>query len=163
MVPAASMPQGPARVMAMGVPVQMPGVIMTPQPATMPVETAAVPVVSTSPAAVSKATPVVQVPQMTPVSSITQVPQMTPVSSISQVPQMTPVSSITQVPQMTPVSSITQVPQVVPKAAASAPKQHPQLNLKPHTGSRRGSIEKPRGLTDEQIRDMVGELRPRDA
>ena len=139
MVPAGSMPQGPARVMAMGVPVQMPGVIMTPQPATMPVETAAVPVVSTSPAAVSKATPVVQVPQMTPVSSISQVPQMTP------------------------VSSITQVPQVVPKAAASAPKQHPQLNLKPHTGSRRGSIEKPRGLTDEQIRDMVGELRPRDA
>ena len=154
MVPAGSMAQMPARVIPMGMPVQMPGVIMTPQPATRPVETPAVPMVSTTPATVSKAASVAQVPQMTPVSSLSQV---TPVAPVAQVPQMTPVSSLTQ------VSQVPQVSQVVPKAAAPAPKSHPQLNLKPHTGSRRGSIEKPRGLTDEQIRDMVGELRARDA
>lgn len=87
---------------------------------------------------------------------------MTPVSSISQAPQMIPVAQVPQMTSVTQVSQVSQVSQVVPKAAAPAPK-HPLLNLKPHTGSRRGSIEKPRGLTDEQIRDMVGELRARDA
>lgn len=115
--------------------IQMPNMMMTPRP-TMPVEGKAP----------HPATPI----QTSHPATIMQPAQTAPVSH--------PIQKAAQ-PIAMPSGPTVPVVNTAPAAPTpAAPVRHPVLNLNPRSrgSSRRGSIaERPKGLTDEKIREMV--------